>query len=121
MRRGEDKWDREQDSSKEAFTKMSVGPAESQKPSTFAKSYQLLPSPIHARFRPDNPRFVPHIQQPSHGFAAVRTVIECALVHVHADKLVSLFRVEIAGKLHCVSQRFFAMIESILNTLAQPH
>ena len=58
-----------------------------------------------------------HVEQAAHGFAAIGSIVEGALVYVHADEPVGQLGVEIAGELHGVGQRFVAMIEGILNAL----
>ena len=78
-----------------------------------------LPHPIHYCFGTDDAGLVAHVEQAADGFAAVGAVVEGAFVHVHADELVGRLRVEIAGKLHGVSQRFFTMIEAVLDAFAE--
>src|SRR5215469_5294500 len=78
-----------------------------------------LSHPIHTRFGADDSRFVRHVEQTADGFATVGAIVERALVHIHADELVGRWQVEIARKLHGISERFFAMIEAVLNTFAQ--
>src|SRR5208282_3073276 len=46
-------------------------------------------------------------------------VVEGSLVNIHTDKFIGELGIKIAGKLHSVAERFFAMINGILNTLAQ--
>src|SRR5262245_4367182 len=48
-------------------------------------------------------------------FAALSSVIEREVIHVHADETVGTARVETARKLHGIRQCFVAMIESILD------
>src|SRR5580765_5414669 len=86
-----------------------------------ARSSGLVASshPVNLRFRADDAGFVAHVEQASDGFAAVGSVVEGAFVHVHADECIGGLRVEIAGELHGISQRFFAVIEAILNALAE--
>ena len=62
---------------------------------------------------------VAHIEQLADGFAAVFAVVERALVDVHADEVVGERGVEIAGELHGVGEGFFAMIERVLDAVAQ--
>src|ERR1700683_2793063 len=80
---------------------------------------KVLHQPVHPRFRPNDSSLVPHIKEPHHRLAPIRTVIERSLVHVHPDKAVSSLRIKIAGKLHRVGQSLFAMLERILNAVAQ--
>src|SRR6266481_3840352 len=75
--------------------------------------------PIHARRLRNNPRVVPHFEQPPHRFAAVVSVIQSTFVDVHADKLIGELSIKIAGKLHGVAERFFAMINGVLDALTQ--
>src|SRR5208282_2624846 len=75
--------------------------------------------PLYARRRGNDPRLVPHVEEPADGFAAVVAVVERAFVDVHADEFVGELGIEIAGKLHGIGERFFAMIDGVLNALAQ--
>src|SRR6266852_8385011 len=75
--------------------------------------------PIHARSLRNNPRVVPHFEQSPHSFAAVVPVVEGTFVDVHANKLIGELGIEIAGELHGVAERFFTMIDGVLNALAQ--
>ena len=50
---------------------------------------------------------------------AVFAVVQRALVHVHADEAVCQLRVEVARELHGVGQRLFAMIQSVLDAVAE--
>src|SRR6202451_2066737 len=79
----------------------------------------FLRYPIHVRFRADDSRFVSHVEQAAHGFAAIGAVVQCALIDVHADKLVRRLRIQIAGKLHGVRQSSFAMVKPVLNAVTQ--
>src|SRR6266404_8061701 len=81
-------------------------------------SYLCL-DPIDSRRLRNNPRVVPHFEEPSHRFATVISIVERTFVYVHADKLIGELGIEIAGKLHGVAERFFAMINGILDALAQ--
>ena len=47
------------------------------------------------------------------------TVIQRSLVHIHADKAAGQARIEIARKLHRVFQRLLAVVERVLNAVAQ--
>src|ERR1700723_1752373 len=60
-----------------------------------------------------------HIEKTAHRFAAVVAVIQRALIHVHADKLIRELGIEIARKLHGVSERLFAMADGVLDALMQ--
>ena len=60
-----------------------------------------------------------HVEQTADGLTSFRAVVEGAIIHIHADKLVGELRIEVAGKLHGVGQRFITMFERVLNALAQ--
>src|SRR6266403_5031126 len=81
-------------------------------------SYLCL-DPIDSRRLRNNPRVVPHLEQPPHRFAAVVSVIQSTFVDVHTDKLIGKLGIEIAGELHGVTERFFAMIDGVLDALVQ--
>ncbi len=53
------------------------------------------------------------------GFAAIGAVVERALVDVHADEAVGEGGVEVAGELHGVGKGLFAMVESVLDAVAE--
>src|SRR5581483_661733 len=74
---------------------------------------------IDFRFEGDHACLVPHVQQAAYGFSTILAVIQSALVDVHPDKLIGSWRVEIAGKLHRVSECLFAMVQCILDAVAQ--
>src|SRR5260370_42158705 len=74
---------------------------------------------IHARRLKNNPRVVPHFEQPPNRFTAVVSVVESTFVDVHTNELIGELGIEIAGKLHGVAERFFAMIDCVLDALAQ--
>ena len=61
---------------------------------------------------------MPHIEQPPNRLAAFRTVVEGALVYIHPDKFVGELSIKIASELHGIAERFLAMIESVLDTVA---
>src|SRR4051812_29466917 len=67
----------------------------------------------------NDPGAVALVEQQLDGAAAVFAVIERALVHVHADELVSQLRLEVACELHGVLQSLRTMIERVLNARAQ--
>ncbi len=50
---------------------------------------------------------------------AVFAVIKRALIHIHSHKAVRHLRIKITRKLHGIGQRRLAMIERILNAIAQ--
>src|SRR5260370_41948241 len=60
-----------------------------------------------------------HVQKPLDGISAVWTVVERALVDVHSDEAVGQRRVEVASELHGVGQGLFAVVEGVLDTVAQ--
>ena len=62
---------------------------------------------------------VAHFQELADGFAAVFAVVQCALVDVHADEAVGQSRVEIASELHGVVEGGFAVIEGVLDRVAE--
>ena len=62
---------------------------------------------------------VPHLKQLADGFAAVFTVVQGAVVDVHADELVGERGVEVASKLHGVGERLVAVVEGVLDAVAQ--
>src|SRR6516164_474319 len=59
---------------------------------------------LQPRFFGNNPRVVSHLEQAPHGLAALWSIVQSALVHIHADELVGQFLIEIAGELHGVGQ-----------------
>ena len=60
-----------------------------------------------------------HSKQLANGLFPVFAVIERALVHVHAHEAVCQLRVKIAGKLHGILESRFAMIQRVLDAVAQ--
>src|SRR6266853_6244221 len=84
-----------------------------------ARSQKRSPNPIHPRLRSNDPCLMPHIEQPPNRLAAFRAVVEGALVYIHPDKFVGELSIKIASKLHGIAYRFLAMIESVLDTVAQ--
>src|ERR1700686_3780008 len=82
-------------------------------------SSQFSLHPVHARCLRNNPRVVSHFEQTSPPFAAVVSVIQSTFIDVHTDKLIGKLGIEIAGKLHRVAERLFAMINGVLDALAQ--
>src|SRR3974390_25803 len=74
---------------------------------------------IHGWLVGNNTALVSRVEQLSDGLAAVLTVIQGPLVDVHSDELVGLLYVQIAGELHGILQRFFAVVESVLDAIAQ--
>ena len=83
---------------------------------TFRKSSLY---PLYSRRLRNDASFVPHVEQQAYGFASVIAIIQGTLVDIHANEFIGLLGVEVAGELHGVSQSFFAMIDAVLNTLAQ--
>src|SRR5262249_9798416 len=83
----------------------------------------LLLHELHFRLVGDDAGLVTHVEQAAHGFAAVVAVVERALVYIHADELVGHAAVEITRKLHGVTERVLAMVESVLNAFREraPH
>src|SRR3974377_268678 len=74
---------------------------------------------IHRRLVGNNTALVSRVEQPGDGLAAVLAVVEGALVDVHSDELVGLLYIQIAGELHGILQRFFAVVESVLDAVAE--
>src|SRR6266700_2964326 len=64
-------------------------------------------------------RPVAHFQQTHDCVPTVLTVVDGAFVHIHPHETVGCPLVEIAGKLHGVSQSFLTMVERILDAVAQ--
>jgi len=62
---------------------------------------------------------VAHIEELADGFAAVVAVVDGAVVDVHADEAVGHRGVEIAGELHSILESLFAVIEGMLDAVAQ--
>src|SRR5215469_13202516 len=62
---------------------------------------------------------MPHVEQTADGLASVGTVVEAPFVDVHADELVGRRGIEVTGELHRVGQRFFAVLQTVLNALPQ--
>ena len=65
------------------------------------------------------PRSWPSSQQLANGLAAVGAVVEGALVHIHAHKAAGQARVQVTRKLHRVFQCLFAVVEGVLDRIAQ--
>src|ERR1700755_2477827 len=59
-----------------------------------------------------------HVQKLLDRFSAVWTVIERALVDVHSDEAVGKGGIEVASKLHSISEGLFAVVEGVLDTVA---
>src|SRR5207253_343661 len=58
------------------------------------------------------------LQQLANGLPSFGSVVECEFVHVHADESIDVLRVQTPGELDRVRHRFFAMIQAILNAVA---
>src|ERR1700733_7393843 len=67
----------------------------------------------------DDAAIVAHGEQLANGVLAVFAVVEGALVDVHTDEAVGQGGVEIAGELHGVGQGLFAIVERVLDAVAQ--
>ena len=65
------------------------------------------------------PALISHVQKLHYRAFPVFTVIQRPIIYIHADKAVCHLRIQIARKLHGISQRGLAMIKRILNTVAQ--
>jgi hypothetical protein len=62
---------------------------------------------------------IAHLEELVDSFAAIRAVVESAVVDVHADESVGESGIEVAGKLHGVSEGLFAVIKGVLDAVAQ--
>ena len=60
-----------------------------------------------------------HVEKLLDRFSAVGAVVERALVDVHSDEAVGEGGVEVTGKLHGVRQGLFAVVERVLDAVAQ--
>ena len=60
-----------------------------------------------------------HVEEFLDGFSAVLAVVERALVDVHADEAVGEGGIEVASKLHGVGEGLFAVVEGVLDAVAQ--
>jgi len=60
-----------------------------------------------------------HIQQLADGFAAIFSVVQRALVDVHAHKLIGQRGVQVASELHGVGERLLAVVQGMLDAAAQ--
>src|SRR5208337_307331 len=58
------------------------------------------------------------VEESEDGLAAVGSVVEGAFVDVHADEAVGQAGVEVAGKLHGVFEGLFAVVEGVLDAVA---
>src|ERR1035438_10482853 len=58
------------------------------------------------------------LDQFADGFLALFAVAQGPLVDIHADKFVGEFGVHVAGKLHGVIERFFAMFQAVADAIA---
>jgi hypothetical protein len=62
---------------------------------------------------------VAHLEKLVDGFAAVGTVVERALVDVHADEPVGEGRIEVPGELHGIGEGLFTIVQSVLDAIAE--
>jgi hypothetical protein len=67
----------------------------------------------------DDAAFEAHGEQFANGVFAVFTVVEGAFVDVHADEAIGEGGVEVTRELHGVSQGLFAVVERVLDAVAQ--
>ena len=74
---------------------------------------------IHLRRDRDDAALVSHIEQLADGLPAVGAVVQGALVHIHAHKAAGHSGVKIAGKLHGIFERLFAVVERMPDAVAQ--
>src|SRR5262245_56020041 len=70
---------------------------------------------LHLRLDRDYPGAVTHVQESNNGLFSVRTIIERALVHIHADEAIGHLRIEVTSELHRIGERLFAMVQCVLN------
>ena len=83
------------------------------------RKMSVLADEVDLRAVWDDAPVIAHLEEFLDGFAAVWAVVECALVDVHADKAVGERGVEVARELHRVLERLFAMVEGVLDAVAQ--
>src|SRR5439155_11053844 len=62
-----------------------------------AESDEINPSGVH-----NNSSLVAHVQQSPHGFPPVWSIIQRALVHIHANEFICELGIKIVGELQCV-------------------
>jgi hypothetical protein len=62
---------------------------------------------------------IAHVEQLLDGNPAVVAVVDGALVDVHADEAIGERGVQVAGELHGVLERCFAVVERVLDAVAQ--
>ena len=67
----------------------------------------------------DDAAIVAHGEQLTNGVFAVFAVVEGALVDVHADEAIGERGFEVAGELHGVGESFFAVVERVLDAVAE--
>src|SRR5665213_4384467 len=82
-------------------------------------SQVVLVDEIDFRFNGNHAALISQVEKFANGIAAVLTVVECALVYIHADETAGEGRVKIARKLHGILKGLLAMIERVLNAVAQ--
>src|ERR1041384_8682002 len=61
--------------------------------------HKALLCKVHSWLDRNNSRAMAHVEQAADGFFAVGTIVERALIHIHADELVRHLRIEVAGEL----------------------
>ena len=66
----------------------------------------------------DDAALVAQGEELADGLAAVGTVVEGAVVDIHADEAVGQARVQVAGKLHGVVEGLLAVVEGVLDAVA---
>ena len=78
-----------------------------------------LVSEVNKRRDGNDAALVTKVEEFADGLASVGAVVESALVDVHADKAAGRSGVEFAGKLHGVFESLLAVIECVLDAVAQ--
>jgi len=60
-----------------------------------------------------------HVEKLANGLSSIFSVVQGAVVDVHADKTIRQRRIKIAGELHGVGKGLLAVIESMLDAVAE--
>ena len=79
----------------------------------------LLVDEVYFWFDGDDAFFVPESEQAADGFLSVGAVAEGALIDVHADEAAGQVDVEVACELHGVFEALFAVVEAVLDAVAE--
>ena len=78
-----------------------------------------LANEIDLRLIRNDAPFIAHIEELSNRLAAIISVVQGPLVDIHADEAVRHGGLQVTCELHRVFQRCFAVIECMLDTVAQ--